>query len=227
MIFKRRNPLTIWQRLRALVYPQGGWRRGFEYLGHRVRRLPDTPHRVALGLACGVFVSFSPFFGVHFFYAMLIAWLLGGNMVASLIGTFVGNPLTFPLIAWSSLGIGRWIVGVVNQESEFEAVARAFGDAARGAWQSVRSLFGYGEGAWTRLSDFFWDVFFPYYVGGLIPGLIAAVVMYYLARPLIAAYQKRRRNKLMERARLAMKRRSQTLRQAAARVSGPKPDRAT
>ena len=31
--------------------------------GHRVRRLPDTPHRIALGFACGVFVSFTPFFG--------------------------------------------------------------------------------------------------------------------------------------------------------------------
>ena len=29
----------------------------------------------------------------------------------------------------------------------------------------------------------------PYFVGGLLPGLIAAIASYYLTRPLIAAYQ--------------------------------------
>ena len=38
-------------RIREAVLPRRGWRRGIEYLGHRVRRLPDTPHRIALGFA--------------------------------------------------------------------------------------------------------------------------------------------------------------------------------
>ena len=69
MVFKRRDKPPLLSRLREAVLPRRGWRRGIEYLGHRVRRLPDTPHRIALGFACGVFVSFTPFFGLHFVLA--------------------------------------------------------------------------------------------------------------------------------------------------------------
>ena len=65
MVFKRRDKPPLLTRIREVVYPKRGWRRGIEYLGHRVRRLPDTPHRIALGISCGVFVSFTPFFGIH------------------------------------------------------------------------------------------------------------------------------------------------------------------
>ena len=63
-------------RLREALLPRRGWRRGVEYLSHRVRRLPDTPHRIALGFACGVFGSFTPFFGLHIVLAAVIARLL-------------------------------------------------------------------------------------------------------------------------------------------------------
>ena len=91
-----------------------------EYLGHRVRRLPDTPHRIALGFACGVFASFTPFFGLHFVLAAVLAGLLRGNIVAALIGTVAGNPLTFPLIASVSLGLGRRILGYGASGRDFE-----------------------------------------------------------------------------------------------------------
>ena len=40
----------------------------------------------------------------------------------------------------------------------------------------------------------------PYFVGGLLPGLVAAIAGYYLLRPLIAAYQTRRRARMLARA---------------------------
>ena len=54
MVFKRRDKPPFSIRMRELLYPRRGWRRAIEYLGHRVRRLPDTPHRIALGFACGL-----------------------------------------------------------------------------------------------------------------------------------------------------------------------------
>jgi uncharacterized protein len=48
---------------------------------------------------------------------------------------------------------------------------------------------------------FFTDVVLPYLVGGLLPGLIAAIAAYYLSRPLIRTYQARRRARLLSRAR--------------------------
>ena len=92
--------------------PRKGWRRGYLYLGKRVQRLPDSPHRIALGFACGVMASFTPFFGFHFVIAAALAFITRGNILASAIGTFVGNPLTFPFIAGTAMYLGHRITGI-------------------------------------------------------------------------------------------------------------------
>ncbi|HEU0222394.1 MAG TPA: DUF2062 domain-containing protein, partial [Paracoccaceae bacterium] len=150
--------LSLWDRFWKGFLPRKGWRRGFEYLGHRVKRLPDTPHRIALGFALGALVSFSPFFGFHFLYAALLAWIFRGNIIAGLIGTVVGNPFTFPAIAAGSLGLGRWILGGRQSAMDFKEIAHAFGEAFGGLWQTVRFWFGYGEPALHRLPEFFDEI---------------------------------------------------------------------
>jgi uncharacterized protein (DUF2062 family) len=200
MVFKRRDKLPLPVRLREALAPQRGWRRAIEYLGHRVRRLPDSPHRIALGLAVGVFACFTPFFGAHFLIAAGLAKLLRANIVASLIGTFAGNPLTFPFIAALSLGLGRRVLGYGASGHDFARLSEAFGQAAGGLWSSLMSLVGRGEPQWGRLEPFVDYVLWPYFVGGLLPGLAAAAASYWLLRPLIAAYQARRRERMLARA---------------------------
>lgn len=192
MVFKRRDPTPLLTRLREAILPRRGWRRSVRYYGHRVRRLPDSPHRIALGFACGAFSSFSPFFGAHFVLAMLLAKIVRGNVLAALLGTVVGNPLTFPFIAAISLGLGRRILGYGASGENFERLTDTFAEAARGLGASLLSLFGHGAPQWRRLEPFLDYVLWPYFVGGLIPGLVTAGVCYWLLRPLVAAYQHRR-----------------------------------
>ena len=59
-------------------------------------------------------MSFTPLFGLHFVFAAALAWVMGGNMVAALLATFVGNPVTFPLIAAVSMEVGTWLLGRGN-----------------------------------------------------------------------------------------------------------------
>ncbi|NNU81556.1 DUF2062 domain-containing protein [Halovulum dunhuangense] len=199
-MFKRRKPLSFWRKLREGVYPRRGWRRAIEYVGHRLKRLPDTPHKISLGFACGVFVSFSPLFGLHFLYAALIAWMIRGNILAAMIGTFVGNPVTFPVFGAISLGLGRRMFGMSGSGPDQATVQQAFTGALSDLWESFLSIFGLGHASWGRLGTFWSDVFVPYFVGGLLPGLIAAVIFYFLTRPLVAAYQARRRSRLLHKA---------------------------
>jgi len=88
-----------------------GWRRLARYLTHRLQRLPDSAYGVAAGFACGAAISFTPFIGFHFVGAALLSILLRGSLLASAIGTVVGNPWTFPLIwAWI-YAFGQWLLG--------------------------------------------------------------------------------------------------------------------
>lgn len=189
-------------------FPRKGWRRAIEYIGHRVKRLPDTPHKISLGFACGVFASFSPLFGFHFIYAAICAFIVRGNIFAGLLGTFFGNPLTFPFIATVSYQIGLNLIGMEPGHVETAGLKEALVGGISGIWHSLISLVGLSEARWGEVGRFFTHVFWPYYIGGVLPGIAAGVVSYLIARPLVAAYQRRRRAKLFER---AAKRRSTIL----------------
>ncbi|MCV6592460.1 MAG: DUF2062 domain-containing protein [Silicimonas sp.] len=197
MVFKRRNPRTYVQIVSEIFYPRGGWRRAVRYVGHRLQRLPDPSHKISRGIAAGVFTSFTPFFGLHFLIAAMIAYVLRGNILASLLATFAGNPLTFPLIAAVSMELGSLMLGY--RGVPLPLVLEAFGDAAVSLWQNFLAIFSSAKADWHGFDVFWHRVFLPYLVGGLLPGLAAGIAAYVLANPVIAAYQKARVARLKKR----------------------------
>ncbi|RVV97486.1 DUF2062 domain-containing protein [Mesobaculum littorinae] len=194
MVFKRR-PQPWLNRLGRFIYPRGGWIRAVRYVVYRLRRLPDPAHKISRGIACGIFVCFTPFFGLHFLISGGMAWLIRGNVLAALMATFFGNPLTFPIIAAMSVELGAKILDT-GHAVPLHQVFGAFGQASAELWANLRAVFTSDPTHWGRLDDFFSGVFLPYLVGGLVPGLIAAVVSYAVTRPVIAAYQKARIGRL-------------------------------
>lgn len=194
----KRKPRSYGQIASNILYPRGGWRRAVTYNWHRLRRLPDQPHRIARGFACGVYVSFTPFFGLHFFLGALMGWLIRGNVIASALGTFVGNPLTFPFIAVASIGLGRKLLGVHGDVSP-QHVFFEFAGATKQLWHNIGALFGPENAQWDRLSIFFDNLFLPYLVGGLIVGLPIAIATHYMVVPIFTAYHNHRIKKMADR----------------------------
>lgn len=111
-MFKRRKPRTMLENLREALWPSMGWQRAFRYAKHRMIRLDDTTRKIAAGLALGAAISFSPLIGTHFIQVAVIAYFMRINVLASLVGTVVGNPWTFPFIWWLSYTVGAYICGV-------------------------------------------------------------------------------------------------------------------
>ncbi len=205
MVFKRRERRGIWQTLGHVVYPRGGWTRAFEYVKHRVRRLPDTPEKIARGVAAGVFTTFTPFYGLHFILALTFAKIIRGNMLAALLGTFFGNPLTYVPIAVVSLNFGHFILGSRPRGDIQSSLAAKFSGAWRDLWFNFKAMFTPEQANWHRLDVFYQEVFLPYLVGGVLPGLITGVVFYYLSLSLVRAYQKRRKKVLQSKLALLKK----------------------
>ena len=202
MVFKRRDKPPFLSRIRESLLPRRGWRRGIEYLGHRVRRLPDTPHRIALGFACGVFASFTPFFGLHLILAVGArarpARQHGG-------GADRDRRRQSADLSADRLGLARRSGGAssatASRGRDFSRVSDAFAEAFAGDLATASSASSAAATASGRSSSpFFRDIIWPYLVGGLLPGLVAAIVGYYLMRPLVAAYQARRRARMLARA---------------------------
>lgn len=197
MVFKRRDRRGIGQTALAFLYPRGGWVRAFEYLKHRVRRLPDTPEKISRGIWAGVFTSFTPFFGLHFLIAWLIARLMRGNILASLSATFFGNPLTYLPIAATSLWFGHRLLGGRPPGGYETTLSAKFTGAWNDLFHNLRAIFTPEKMDWHRLGLFYDEVFFPFMIGSIIPGIITATLAYYLSVPVIRAHQNRRR-KILE-----------------------------
>ena len=111
MVFRRREKRSLIKFLWEVMLSLKGISRAIEYISLRLKRIPDTPHKISIGVSCGIFASFTPFFGLHFLIAGLLSFLVRGNVVASLIGTFLGNPVTFPFITLFNLNLGAWLIG--------------------------------------------------------------------------------------------------------------------
>lgn len=131
------------QAAMRLVRPRKGHYRTLKYWAKRFMRIRATPHALALGAAIGVFAAFSPALGAHFLFALALAFLLGGNLVAAGLGTAAANPLTFPLMIAGDYELGRLIVGEGHQPLQFsEIMARLTHFEFTGMWdQLVKPLF--------------------------------------------------------------------------------------
>ena len=192
-MFKRRERRSIFRFFYEVIFSLKGISRAIEYVGIRLKRIPDTPHKISLGMSCGIFASFTPLFGLHFLIAGLLSYLLRANVLASLIGTFVGNPITFPIITVFNLKLGEWILGSSEYSSvDGGKIFEGFLDFIFLIYKSFFTEGSIGENNVPRMNEFLNGVFIPYSLGGLILGIFIAVVSYFLLRPLVATYQKKR-----------------------------------
>jgi uncharacterized protein (DUF2062 family) len=178
MLFRRREAESFLEKIRVHLWPRRSWSRSSRYVIYRLRRLSDTPHAVALGFAAGVFTAVTPFLGTHMVVAALIAWLIGGSVVAALLGTFLGNPLTYPLFWYSTYEVGDLMLGGAAERRPIDLSAGIFQDSL----------------------DHLWPIIWPMTLGSLPVGLALAALSYVLVKPMVDAYKHRRRRKLELRA---------------------------
>ena len=129
-------------------------------------RVKDSQDKLAIGFACGSMVSFSPFIGFHFLLAVIFAYIFRGNIVASLIGTFVGNPFTFPFIWIFIYKIGN-IFFKNDQNSSIEL--------------TFQSLYDQG-----------YDILIPMLIGSLIVSVPVWFISYFTVKFLLSSFKKKK-----------------------------------
>ena len=106
MLFKQRKKINFISKITYYFWPRNGWGRLIKYTTLRIKRLPGTSHSISLGFTFGVLAAMTPLFGLHFIIGILLAWIFGASIFASIIGNFIGNPWTFPFICILNLKIG-------------------------------------------------------------------------------------------------------------------------
>ncbi|AXS40245.1 DUF2062 domain-containing protein [Breoghania sp. L-A4] len=178
MLFQRRHPPHWFEVLRVALWPRRSWVRSGKYFAKRVLRLTASPHAIAAGIAAGALASFTPFIGFHFIIAFVIAYIIGGNMLAAALGTSVGNPLTFPFIWASTYRLGTWILSGTLPAHQSNMI--------------TESLFEHSI-------DTIMPILKPMLLGSAILGIIAGAVLYAIVYGTVRTYQATRRARLAAR----------------------------
>ena len=190
-LFRRRNRLSRWARAQRFLWPRMSWRRIIRYWTSRLKRLQGSPYSIACGFACGASVSFTPFIGFHFVLAAALAWMLRGNIIASAIGTAIGNPWTFPFIWAGITWLGTRILGYERGQDMPEELT--FG-----------TIFERPE-----------TVLVPMLVGGLPVAVVVWIVFFLPIRRVVANYRDHRHTRRLRRQRVLAEERRARLEQAA------------
>ncbi len=148
----------------------------FNYL--RIIRLKTSAHSIALGVALGVFVGFLPIIPLQSVTVLTLAFIFRGNKIAAFFSTFFSNAANLVPFYAMLYFVGSYFV-------PFETVK-----------------LDYAHLRMTELIQQGWDIFIVMMVGGVVLGIPAAIIMYFLTRKAVLAYRRRRAAKLFRKVQL-------------------------
>ena len=86
-------------------------REAWKQRARQILALDAHPGHIAAAFAVGVFISFTPFFGLHTPLAIAIAFVFRLNKVAAITGAWVNTPLTVGPVLVASYELGRFLRG--------------------------------------------------------------------------------------------------------------------
>lgn len=141
------------------------------YLRAKIREalhLGETPQRTALAFALGVFIAFTPTYGLHTASVVFLAWALRLNFPAILVGSLINNPWTVVPI----LGATMWTGFVLLDIQDVPDVS----------WSHLSI---------TTLYDTVRPFMLPFTLGALTLSVLGALLAYPVGLLLISWYRKR------------------------------------
>ena len=128
--------------------------------------LGETPQRTAVAFALGVFIAFTPTYGLHTASVVFLAWALRLNFPAILAGSLINNPWTVVPILGATMWTGFFLLGIQ--------------DVPDVSWSHLSI---------TTLYETVLPFILPFTLGALTLGVLGALLAYPLGLFLIARYR--------------------------------------
>jgi uncharacterized protein (DUF2062 family) len=126
----------------------------------RFVRLRGLPDEIAKGVALGIFVGMTPTFGFQMVIVVFLALLLRENRLAAILGVWITNPLTAPIIYSIEYEVGRILLGMDHIDLPRELTFGAFADLS-------------------------YDILGPLWVGGVVGGVLFGSLAYFVTLRLV------------------------------------------
>lgn len=154
------------------------WRRLKSFFIYRVLHVDDTPHRIALSVAIGMWVAWTPTIPFQMMLTFALALLLRANKVVGLPFVWVSNPFTLVPIYAPNYMVGCWLTGSAHQGIGKILSATDFS----GSYVEVAHRW------WDAIRTVFWEL----WVGSVIVATVVGVVSYFVMLRAVIAYRRYR-----------------------------------
>ena len=141
------------------------------YLRAKIREalhLGETPQRTAVAFALGVFIAFTPTYGLHTASVVFLAWTFRLNFPAILVGSLINNPWTVVPILGATMWTGFFLLGIQ--------------DVPDVSWSHLSI---------TTLYETVLPFILPFTLGALTLSILGALLAYPLGLLVIARYRRR------------------------------------
>jgi len=149
----------------------------------KLLHIEDTPERTALAYAIGIFLGFSPFLGFHTLAGLAIAFLLGLNRVAILLGVWTNTPWWIVPYYMGATWVGMWVIGYWIDWATLKGIFQLAVD--RGLMSS---------GFWSRIASQ-WDLLLSFGIGSFILCTFFSFLAYPLSLKWIRFYRSHKKAK--------------------------------
>jgi uncharacterized protein (DUF2062 family) len=157
-------------------------RRGIDKLIELARQ-KDTPHKVALGMALGIFIGILPIMGIQMAVVTIFALPLRGNLKAAIAGVWISNPITFIPMYWSYYVFG--LLFVPSRRITWDQFTELITQAVVWDWGDM-------SGSIQHMLDLGADILIPMWIGATILGVVFGIPTYFFTRRFVVKYRERR-----------------------------------
>ncbi|HWR58910.1 MAG TPA: DUF2062 domain-containing protein [Thermodesulfovibrionales bacterium] len=118
----------------------------------------ETPHRLSMAFASGIFIGMSPLLGLHTILGIVVAYIFKLNRFVTLMGVFVTNPWTIIPIYTFSTWVGAKCLGMDNVIPDTD-------------WSNITV---------SKLLNELSPILKPFIVGTTLIGVLAALISYFV-----------------------------------------------
>jgi uncharacterized protein (DUF2062 family) len=139
----------------------------------------DTPHRIALAFALGVFIGISPLLGLHYIGGFFFAWIFRLNKLVTFIGVSVNNPWTMVPIFSFCIWVGKKLIGIKHVLPEVNWKGMTLTNISR----------------LTDMDNFIYlinklmPLLASFFVGSFVVCTFAAIASYFIIQTLVIRYR--------------------------------------
>ena len=112
------------------------WKRVQHFCIHHILHADDPPHRLALGIAVGMFVALLPLIGIQMVLSVALAWLVRANKAVGVALVWISNPLTMVPLYYPGYWLGcklldkppggRWVELIQSSSSSATKLKEIF-----------------------------------------------------------------------------------------------------